>query len=176
MKSLIAYSSITHIALIIAGVLSNSSWGWFGSLTLIISHGVTSSGLFAAANLNYDKIHSRRLLLQKGLLRRRPKIALLWFLLISTNMAVPPSINLIGEIVVIPSIIEIRYWTIPHVIIITFITAAYNLYLYAGPHHGNIRILSIPRTPFNRVEFSTLLLHIIPLFAIILKPEIVLIF
>jgi len=176
MKSLIAYSSITHIALIIAGVLSNSSWGWFGSLTLIISHGVTSSGLFAAANLNYDKIHSRRLLLQKGLLRRRPKIALLWFLLIRTNMAVPPSINLIGEIVVIPSIIEIRYWTIPHVMIITFITAAYNLYLYAGPHHGNIRILSIPRTPFNRVEFSTLLLHVIPLFAIILKPEIVLIF
>lgn len=175
-KSLIAYSSITHIALIIAGVLRNRSWGWFGSLTLIISHGVTSSGLFAAANLNYDKVHSRSLLLQKGLLRRRPKIAVLWFLLIRTNIAVPPSINLIGEIVVIPSIIEISHWTTPHVIIITFITAAYNLYLYARPHHGNIRSLSIPRTPFNRREFSTLLLHIVPLFAVILKPEIVLIF
>lgn len=176
MKSLIAYSSITHIALIIAGVLRNRSWGWFGSLTLIISHGVTSSGLFAAANLNYEKIHSRSLLLQKGLLSRRPKIALLWFLLVRTNMAVPPSINLIGEVVVIPSIIEISYWTIPHVIIITFMTAAYNLYLYARPHHGNIRALSVPRTPFNRREFSTLLLHVVPLFAIILKPEIVLIF
>lgn len=176
MKSLVAYSSITHMALIIAGVLRNRTWGWYGSLTLIISHGLTSSGLFAAARLNYDKVHSRRILLQKGLLRRRPKIAMLWFILVRTNIAVPPSINLIGEIVAIPRIIEIRLWTIPHIILITFITGAYNLYLYARPHHGAIRRLSIPRTPFNRTEFCTLILHIIPLIGLILKPEVVLCF
>jgi len=175
-KSLIAYSSVTHIALVISGIMSQSCWGWFGSLRLIISHGVTSSGLFALANLNYEKIHSRSLLLQKGLLRTSPKMALLWFLLVRTNMAVPPSINLLREVVAIPSLIEIRLWFIPYVLIITFITGVYNLYLYTRPHHGTPSRLSLPRRGFKRRDFSLPLLHLVPLLGVTLKPEVTLFF
>nr|YP_009503531.1 NADH dehydrogenase subunit 4 [Pectinatella magnifica]AWX65968.1 NADH dehydrogenase subunit 4 [Pectinatella magnifica] len=176
MKSLIAYSSVTHMALVIAGIFSNTCWGYYGSLSLMISHGVTSSGMFALANLNYEKIHSRSLLLQKGLLTSNPKMALLWFLLMSTNMAVPPSINLMSEIVVIPSIIEMSGWLIPHVMMMTFMTAAYNLYLYASPHHGGPSNLTIPSSSYSGSDFSIPLLHVIPLFMLMLKPEITLIF
>lgn len=108
MKCIIAYSSVTHMALIIVGSLRNTSMGEWGSLGVMLSHGLTSSGLFALAGLNYDKLHSRSLFLQKGLLSIHPKIALLWFLLIRTNMSVPPSINLIRELIIIPRVISLR--------------------------------------------------------------------
>ena len=66
LKALIAYSSVGHISLILAGVLSNCSWGWGGALVLIISHAFCSSALFALANFTYEKTHSRSLLLRKG--------------------------------------------------------------------------------------------------------------
>jgi len=55
-----------------------------------------------------------------------------------------------------------------------FITAVYNLYLYAAPHHGAPRELSIPNKPYRRVDLSLPFLHIVPLYALILKPELIL--
>lgn len=65
LKSLIAYSSVGHISLMLAGAFSNRSWGWRGALVLIISHGFCSSALFALANFTYEKTHTRRLFFKK---------------------------------------------------------------------------------------------------------------
>ena len=50
------------------------------------------------ANIVYERIGSRSLLINKGLLNIIPSMALWWFLLRIGNMAAPPSINLLGEI------------------------------------------------------------------------------
>lgn len=68
---------------------------------VIVGHGLCSSGLFCLANIVYERMGSRRLLINKGLLNFMPRIALWWFLLSVANMAAPPSINLLGEIGVI---------------------------------------------------------------------------
>lgn len=68
LKSLIAYSSVGHMGLIVAGALSQTRWGYQASLAIMIAHGLRSSALFVMANINYEFTHTRRLFLTKGLL------------------------------------------------------------------------------------------------------------
>jgi len=67
----------------------------------MVGHGLCSSGLFCLANINYISAHSRSLVLVKGMIGLIPRLRMIWFLLVSSNMAAPPSLNLLGEIALI---------------------------------------------------------------------------
>lgn len=75
-KSLIAYSSVSHMGLVICGLLTYSYWGFCGSLLIIVAHGLCSSGLFCLANISYERVGSRSLFLVKGLLNIIPSLSL----------------------------------------------------------------------------------------------------
>jgi NADH-ubiquinone oxidoreductase chain 4 len=75
-KSLIAYSSVVHIGIILRGILTITYWGLNGSYTLIVAHGLCSSGLFCLANIAYERLGRRSLLVNKGLLNFIPRISL----------------------------------------------------------------------------------------------------
>lgn len=67
LKSLIAYSSVGHMGLVAAAILIQTPWSFTGALILMIAHGLTSSALFCLANTNYERTHSRTILLARGL-------------------------------------------------------------------------------------------------------------
>jgi NADH-ubiquinone oxidoreductase chain 4 len=72
LKGLIAYSSVGHMGLFVGGIFRNNIWGWQGGLLMLLGHGLCSSGMFALANVNYERVGSRRILLNKGLLSLFP--------------------------------------------------------------------------------------------------------
>jgi len=74
LKSLIAYSSVAHIGVVLGGLITLIYWGLTGSYTLIIAHGLCSSGLFCLANINYERVGSRRILINKGIINFIPRI------------------------------------------------------------------------------------------------------
>jgi len=67
-KSLIAYSSVCHISLVIGGVIRGSLWGGFGVLVLMLGHGLCSSALFCVANIIYERFFTRSLIIIKGII------------------------------------------------------------------------------------------------------------
>lgn len=75
-KILIAYSSVIHINLIVIGVLRGSLIAVIGRVLMMVAHGVSSPGIFALANLNYENTHSRNMLFQKGLSSVQPILVL----------------------------------------------------------------------------------------------------
>lgn len=105
-KSLVAYSSVAHISLVIGGIIVGSASGASGCLALIIAHGLCSSGMFCLTNIVFERTSSRRIFLCKGLLQLIPSMALWWFLLCICNMAAPPSINLLSEVILINRIVS----------------------------------------------------------------------
>nr|YP_009503286.1 NADH dehydrogenase subunit 4 [Bathytoma punicea]AXA45200.1 NADH dehydrogenase subunit 4 [Bathytoma punicea] len=173
LKSLIAYSSIGHMSLMLAGAFSNSSWGWSGALVLMLSHGFCSSALFALANYTYEKTYTRSLFLSKGMLMLLPALAMWWFLFCIMNMAAPPSINLLGEIMIFPStIFSSSYYLIP-LGFMSFLAALYSMYLFTAIHHGGNPKFT---KPFNQIKapgFSLFLLHWIPGNIMILKSDLI---
>nr|YP_010895010.1 NADH dehydrogenase subunit 4 [Caliprobola speciosa]WJW73523.1 NADH dehydrogenase subunit 4 [Caliprobola speciosa] len=171
LKSLIAYSSVAHMGIVLSGLMTMTYWGICGSYTLMIAHGLCSSGLFCLANITYERLGSRSLLINKGLLNFMPSMSLWWFLLCSANMAAPPTLNLLGEISLLNSIVSWSWLTMIMLIFLSFFSAAYTLYLYSYTQHGKLYsgIYSFSMG-YNR-EYLLLFLHWFPLNLLVLKSE-----
>lgn len=170
-KSLIAYSSVAHIRIVIRGIIIINYWGFIGSYILIIGHGLCSSGIFCLANISYERLHRRSLYINKGIINFIPSISLWWFLLISSNIAAPPRLNLIGEIRLINRLIRWSWISILILMLISFFRAGYRLYLYSFIQHGNY-YSGIYRyyTGVSR-EYLILILHWLPLNILVLKID-----
>nr|APX39145.1 NADH dehydrogenase subunit 4 [Calomicrus fallax] len=171
MKSLIAYSSVSHMGLVLGGIMTLNYWGFFGSLVMMLAHGLCSSGLFCLANILYERIHSRSLFLNKGLLNIIPSLSLWWFLLISSNMAAPPSLNLMGEIMLINSMVGFSWLTMIFLSLMSFFSAVYSLFLYSYSQHGSFYSGIYSFFIIQLREYLLLLLHWFPLNILFLKME-----
>lgn len=173
LKSLVAYSSVAHIGIVIGGLISLTYWGYCGSFILIIAHGLCSSGLFCLVNISYERSGRRSLIINKGLIVFMPRITLWWFLLRSCNMAAPPSLNLLGEIDLLNSLVGWSWLRIIMLIILSFFSAAYTLYLFSYSQHG-INYSGIYSCSLGFVrEYLLLFLHWFPLNLIILRGDFV---
>nr|YP_010022766.1 NADH dehydrogenase subunit 4 [Calliphora nigribarbis]QGW14917.1 NADH dehydrogenase subunit 4 [Calliphora nigribarbis]QOP39614.1 NADH dehydrogenase subunit 4 [Calliphora nigribarbis] len=171
LKALIAYSSVAHMGIVLAGLMTLTYMGICGSYTLMIAHGLCSSGLFCLANISYERMGSRSLLINKGMLNFMPSMALWWFLLSSANMAAPPTLNLLGEISLINSIVSWSWVTMLMLSLLSFFSAAYTLYLYAYSQHGKIFSGAYSFSGGSVREFLLLFLHWFPLNLLILKGD-----
>lgn len=171
LKALIAYSSVAHIGIVLAGLLTIRYWGLCGSYRLILAHGLCSSGLFCLANISYERLGRRSLLINKGILNFIPAIALWWFLLRSANIAAPPTLNLLGEISLINRIVSWSWVSIIILSLLSFFRAAYTLYLYSFRQHGKIFSGPYAFRGGKIREYLLLLLHWLPLNLLIIKSE-----
>nr|YP_010373101.1 NADH dehydrogenase subunit 4 [Teredorus bashanensis]UPH84312.1 NADH dehydrogenase subunit 4 [Teredorus bashanensis] len=162
-KMLIAYSSIAHMSLIIGGLFTMNVWGLYGSIFLMIGHGLCSSGLFCLSNISYERLGSRLFILNKGFISFMPSMTLWWFLLTVGNMSAPPSLNLMGEIGLFNSLISYSSYLMFFLFFMSFFGCVYSLYIYSASQHG---------VPFSGVytmsscyfmEFHLLFLHWLPL-------------
>nr|APX39648.1 NADH dehydrogenase subunit 4 [Longitarsus lycopi] len=170
-KSLIAYSSISHMGLVLAGIMTLNFWGINGALGMMLAHGLCSSGLFCLANLYYERVFSRSLYMNKGLLNLLPSFSLWWFLFLSSNMAAPPSLNLVSEVMLINSLVMFSSYNMIFMSLISFFSAAYSLFLYSYSQHGSFYSgLFSFMNGMNR-EYLLLFLHWLPLNIMFLKSE-----
>nr|YP_009003648.1 NADH dehydrogenase subunit 4 [Carcharias taurus]AGZ63014.1 NADH dehydrogenase subunit 4 [Carcharias taurus] len=173
LKSLIAYSSVSHMGLVAGAILIQTPWSFAGAITLMIAHGLISSALFCLANTNYERIHSRTMLLARGMQIIFPLTATWWFLASLANLALPPSPNLMGELLIITSLFNWSNWTMILSGLGVLITASYSLYMFLTtqrgptPHH----ILSL--NPNHTREHLLLSLHLMPILLLMLKPELI---
>nr|YP_009185952.1 NADH dehydrogenase subunit 4 [Scaphidium quadrimaculatum]ALO70882.1 NADH deshydrogenase subunit 4 [Scaphidium quadrimaculatum] len=171
MKSLIAYSSVAHMGLVLAGIFTFSYWGMIGALVMMVAHGLCSSGMFILANISYERMSSRSLYLNKGLLTLMPSMTLCWFLFCSSNMAAPPSLNLLGEVMLINSLVSWSMISMIFLFLISFFSAVYSLYIYSFSQHGKIYLGLYSFSMGYIYEYLSLFLHWIPLNLLILKSE-----
>nr|YP_010713928.1 NADH dehydrogenase subunit 4 [Plesionika lophotes]WDD39148.1 NADH dehydrogenase subunit 4 [Plesionika lophotes] len=168
-KSLIAYSSVAHMGLVMCGLMVFSWWGLGGAVAVMVGHGLCSSGMFCLANMAYERIGSRSLLVSKGLLNIMPSLALWWFLLSAGNMAAPPTISLLGEISLIVSVVSWSKSSMLFLGLLSFFTAAYTIYLFSLSQHGKFFNSLFSCCSGKVREYLVLVLHWVPLNVIILK-------
>nr|QLY90287.1 NADH dehydrogenase subunit 4 [Caenis robusta]UJG45444.1 NADH dehydrogenase subunit 4 [Caenis robusta] len=171
LKSLIAYSSVAHMGLVIGGIMTMNSWGLYGAFTLMIAHGLCSSGLFCLANMTYERLGSRSLLINRGLLHIMPSLSLWWFLLSAGNMAAPPTLNLLGEITLLNSLVGWSWMTMLGLSFISFFSAAYTLFMYSYTQHGKLYYLGYSSYGGQVREYLVLMLHWFPLNILIVKSD-----
>nr|YP_010026599.1 NADH dehydrogenase subunit 4 [Astyanax altiparanae]QOQ85847.1 NADH dehydrogenase subunit 4 [Astyanax altiparanae] len=171
LKSLIAYSSVSHMGLVAAGILIQTPWGLTGAIILMIAHGLVSSALFCLANTTYERTHSRTMILARGLQMLFPLMASWWFIANLANLALPPLPNLMGELLIISSLFNWSYWTMILTGMGTLITAAYSLYLFLSSQRGPTPAHIMGLYPSHTREHLLLTMHLFPIILLIAKPE-----
>nr|WDE84395.1 NADH dehydrogenase subunit 4 [Picoides villosus] len=173
LKALIAYSSVSHMGLVIAATMIQTHWSFSGAMILMISHGLTSSMLFCLANTNYERTHSRILLLTRGLQPLLPLMATWWLLANLTNMALPPTTNLMAELTIMISLFNWSPLTLLLTGTATLLTASYTLFMFLTTQRGPFPSHVTTTQNSSTREHILMALHIIPLLLLILKPELI---
>nr|YP_009178576.1 NADH dehydrogenase subunit 4 [Leopardus jacobita]AKE36412.1 NADH dehydrogenase subunit 4 [Leopardus jacobita]WPS67029.1 NADH dehydrogenase subunit 4 [Leopardus jacobita] len=174
LKSLIAYSSVSHMALVIVAVLIQTPWSYMGATALMVAHGLTSSALFCLANSNYERVHSRTMILARGLQTILPLMAAWWLLTSLANLALPPTINLVGELFVVMASFSWSNMTIILMGTNIIITALYSLYMLITTQRGKYTHHIKNINPSFTRENALMTLHLLPLLLLSLNPKIVL--
>nr|QIM14761.1 NADH dehydrogenase subunit 4 [Peromyscus perfulvus] len=173
LKSLIAYSSVSHMALVIAAIMIQTPWSFMGATTLMIAHGLTSSLLFCLANTNYERIHSRTMIMTRGLQTIFPLMATWWILASLANLAIPPSINLIGELMITISLFS---WSSPSILLLggnILITSLYSMYMIITTQRGKLTNHMTNLQPSHTRELTLMALHITPLALLTINPKLI---
>ena len=162
-KSLVAYSSVAHIGLVLVGLRFINWRGVFGAFVIIIAHGLCSSALFALVGITYERVGTRSLLLLRRSISLMPLISLWWFIFRISNMAAPPTLNLAGEIYIFMSSLTWMGEVALIVGVISFLSAAFRLYLFSSTQHGgeNNSVIKVDDVRFR--ESQILFFHFIPL-------------
>ena len=106
-KELIAYSSVSHAAVYLMGVFSNTIQGIEGGILLGLAHGFVSSGLFiCAGGVLYDRSGTRLIPFYRGIAQVMPVFSILFFILCLGNCGVPLTLNFVGEFMSLYGVFE----------------------------------------------------------------------
>jgi NADH-ubiquinone oxidoreductase chain 4 len=130
-KELIAYSSVSHAAVYLIGVFSNTIQGIEGGIALGLAHGFVSSGLFiCAGGVLYDRSGTRLISYYRGIAQVMPLFSILFFILSLGNCGVPLTLNFVGEFMSLYGVFE----RLPLLGIIAsssiVFSAAYTIYMF----------------------------------------------
>jgi len=100
LKKLIAYSSVSHMGLVLLGIFALTSVGLTGATLQMFSHGVVTGLLFACVGLIYDKTHNRNLTTLGGLARRMPVIAVIFSIAGLASLGLPGTSGFAAEFLI----------------------------------------------------------------------------
>jgi NADH-ubiquinone oxidoreductase chain 4 len=157
-KALVAYSSIGHMAVVILGLFSNTIIGMEGAIALSVAHGVISPAMFIlVGGVLYDRFHTRVIRYYRGVTVYMPVFSALFFVTTAFNMAVPLSLNWIGEFMSLAG----AFQRSPLVGLLgassIILSAAYSIYLYNRISYGAYSRYLSYTTDISRREFMLML-------------------
>jgi NADH-quinone oxidoreductase subunit M len=100
-KKLVAYSSVSHLGFCALGVFAMTTYGISGSIFAMLSHGLTTGGLFLGIGVLYERRHTRRLAEYGGIWKQMPVFAGLFLIIVMGSAGLPALSGFIGEFLTI---------------------------------------------------------------------------
>ncbi len=96
-KQVVAYSSVSHMGVIVLGTFALNVEGISGSIFLMIAHGVVSGALFLLVGVIYDRRHTKLMSEFGGLASVMPRYATIFGIMMMASVGLPLTINFVGE-------------------------------------------------------------------------------
>ena len=156
MKILIAYSSVVHMGVVTIGFVRGTEIGYSCGLMIIYRHGLVSPFIFSLAFCIYESTHTRLFVYRQ---RTGPIMILLLLGLVTLNIGIPPRLGLWSEVMICWTALFFMTRCWPILILMFFLRAVYNLYLYVSCFHskfsGPLNVSSVYIYPILQVVFLT---------------------
>lgn len=167
-KRIIAYSSLSHVGLMVAGIFASAmllvngkheflSEGGVGAMVQTFAHGINVVGLFYCADILIKRFGTRDIRQMGGMARVAPKFAILFMIILLGSMAVPLTNGFIGEFILLKSVFDYNIFAGIISGVTVILAAVYFLRLYGKAMfgEGDTEVLSQVKD-LSKVEFLVL--------------------
>jgi NADH-quinone oxidoreductase subunit M len=109
-KKFLAYSSLSHVGLIAAGLYSLTIEGFQGAVLQMLSHGIVIVGLFYVVELIYSRYNTYEIKQMGGIRIQDTYFASLFMIIMLASVALPTTFNFIGEFNLLYSLFKVNIW------------------------------------------------------------------
>ena len=96
-KQVIAYSSVSHMGIIMIGLFAMNAEGISGSVFQMLAHGIVSGALFMLVGMIYDRMHTKEMSKFGGIAAIMPKYAVIFGIMTMASVGLPLTIGFVGE-------------------------------------------------------------------------------
>ncbi|MEP7171636.1 MAG: NADH-quinone oxidoreductase subunit M, partial [Bacteroidota bacterium] len=160
-KRMIAYSSIAHVGLISAGVLSLTTEGLQGAMYQMISHGVNVVGLFFIADILFDRMKTRQLDELGGIANSQRTFSILFMIILLGSVALPLTNGFIGEFLLLTGVYKYNAWTALFAGSTVILGAVYMLRSYKAIMLGDRNVSAEIFSPLTNSEKTVLIIIVV---------------
>jgi NADH-quinone oxidoreductase subunit M len=171
-KSLVAFSSVSHMGFIMLGMMTLNQQGLSGSILQMINHGVSTGALFILVGMIYERRHTRLIADYGGLAKPLPVYAAFFMIVMLSSIGVPGTNGFVGEFLIL-----LGSWSYNKVFAILAATgvifaACYMLWMYQRVFFGKVTNPANEKlTDLNLREKFVLVPLVIMIFWIGLYPK-----
>ena len=157
-KRLIAYSSIAHVGLIAAGILSMNTQGVQGAMMQMLSHGVNVVGLFFIVDLIQKRTNTRDIASLGGIRNVNPQFAVLFLIVLLGSVALPLTNGFVGEFLLLNGVYQFNPWMAGFAGLSVILGAVYMLRSYQSIMLGETNGITSSFAPLETSEKAVLII------------------
>jgi len=166
LKKMIAYSSVSHMGIVLLGIAALNVSGLTGAIMQMIAHGLVAGALFLLIGLLYERTHARDINHYSSLIQVTPRFAFFTSMALLGGMAIPGTIGFVAELHALIGGFERWGWLMLLVSLSVMINAAWSVRtlgrLFTGPVRDDMRDVEDLR-PVELLAASALIAGIIGL-------------
>ena len=137
-KKVIAYSSVSHLGAVMAGIFALNQQGIDGGVLQMINHGISTGGLFLVIGMIYERRHTREMSDFGGVAKVMPVFAVFSLIIVFSSIGLPGTNGFIGEILILLGLFKAN----PIAAILgatgVILGAAYMLWMYQRVFFGKL--------------------------------------
>jgi NADH-quinone oxidoreductase subunit M len=137
-KSLVAFSSVSHMGLVMLGLFTLNTQGLQGSVIQMINHGISTGALFLLVGMLYERRHTRLITEFGGLAKVMPVFSAVFLIVILSSIGLPLTNGFVGEFLVLIGVFKLN--TVYGVIATSGVifSACYMLWMYQRVVYGKV--------------------------------------
>lgn len=129
LKKMVAFASVSHITLILCSVFRINLIGKWGTICIMLGHGIRSSALFLGLGVLYYRFFTRNSIILRRVILVLPLFGLWWFIFCIINMSFPPLVGFIRELIIFLRVLDLDKIFVLFGLLILMATSIYTIIL-----------------------------------------------
>jgi NADH-quinone oxidoreductase subunit M len=138
MKKLVAYSSVSHLGVVVLGLCAFNVNGVQGAVYQMLNHGVSTGGLFMIVGMLSDRRHTRLIAEYGGLKAVAPRLVACFLLITLASIAMPGMNGFIGEFLILLGAFQKFPWLTAVGATGVILSAVYMLWMFQRVNYGEV--------------------------------------
>jgi NADH-quinone oxidoreductase subunit M len=138
LKKLVAYSSVSHLGFVVLGIAALNPEGVQGAVYQMLSHGVSTGGLFILVGMLSDRRHTRLIAEFGGLKAVAPRLVAAFLVVTLSSIGLPGLNGFVGEFLILLGAFQSDPRLAAFAATGVILSAAYMLWMFQRVNYGPV--------------------------------------